>query len=434
MCVEAGAPPSGNEKPASTIFVGNLSYDLTDKDVTEFFGQVGPVKTVRIVTERETGKPRGFGFVEFFDIATADSAIRNLSGLELSGRTIRCTFAEGGPGDFRPSRREDDRFPDDRRPRASSGNKIVGPDLAYHAAQGVAVLLGGAPAPASAPADAVCVLLARKSRGELYEVMSQMQELGKRDPGAARRLLAGNPALARAIFQAQVILGMVGNPLGDVAPKGVAPPGMLGGRHHEPPLHGPSPEQQQGAPHGYAPPMQQQGPPPMQQQPTGMHGGPYGPPQPMHPGGPGPMPQYMQPQQQQQYMQPPQQYLPPVEAPPQMGMPQPGPAYPTDPRLAAPQDPRLAAMAPVPAPAPRPMISLASAGQPPPALQQQQPAPMQTQAPSVPGGADTAGMVAEQQQALLQQVLSLTPQQIELLPPQQRAQVQALQAQLRGQS
>jgi RNA recognition motif-containing protein len=119
--------------------VGNLSYDLTDKDVTEFFGQVGPVKTVRcatshgtsptqrqrlgrragarhaahgaaccrrIVTERETGKPRGFGFVEFFDIATADSAIRNLSGLELSGRTIRCTFAEGGPGDFRPSRRE----------------------------------------------------------------------------------------------------------------------------------------------------------------------------------------------------------------------------------------------------------------------------------------------------------------------------------------
>jgi hypothetical protein len=193
------------------------------------------------------------------------------------------------------------------------------------------------------------------------------------------------------------------------------------------------------------------------------------------------MPQYMQPQPQQQYMQPPQQYMPPVEAPPQMGMPQPGPAYPTDPRLAPPQDPRLAAMAPAPAPAPRPMISLASAGQPPmpmqpaPALQQQQPAPMQAQAPAVPD----AGMAAEQQQgegwlqlqlglswslpeplrklshlpigrdcsrpltwvlflstpcpchaALLQQVLSLTPQQIELLPPQQRAQVQALQAQL----
>ena len=55
------------------------------------------------MTERDTGKPRGFGFVEFHDIATADSAIRNLSGTEFNGRTIRIVFAEG-PGDFRPRR------------------------------------------------------------------------------------------------------------------------------------------------------------------------------------------------------------------------------------------------------------------------------------------------------------------------------------------
>ena len=117
--------------------VGNLAYDLSDQDVIDYFGKVGPVKTVRqvfttgiypvfscvmfllrfilahsnpsplpcrcrIVTERETGKPRGFGFIEFFDIPTAESAIRNLSGSELNGRTIRIVFAEGGPGDFRP--------------------------------------------------------------------------------------------------------------------------------------------------------------------------------------------------------------------------------------------------------------------------------------------------------------------------------------------
>lgn len=58
----------------------------------------------RIVTERESGKPRGFGFVEFYDAATAESAIRNLSGTELNGRTMRIVFAEGGPGDFRPRR------------------------------------------------------------------------------------------------------------------------------------------------------------------------------------------------------------------------------------------------------------------------------------------------------------------------------------------
>ena len=56
----------------------------------------------RIVTERDSGKPRGFGFVEFYDIPTAESCIRNLSGSDLNGRTIRIVFAEGGPGDFRP--------------------------------------------------------------------------------------------------------------------------------------------------------------------------------------------------------------------------------------------------------------------------------------------------------------------------------------------
>ena len=60
------------------------------------------------MTERETGKPRGFGFIEFYDIPTAESSIRNLNGSELMGRPMRIVFAEGGPpgegGGFRPRR------------------------------------------------------------------------------------------------------------------------------------------------------------------------------------------------------------------------------------------------------------------------------------------------------------------------------------------
>lgn len=55
----------------------------------------------RIVNDRETGRPRGFGFVEFHDIPTAESAIRNLSGKEFNGRVIRIVFAEGGPFEAR---------------------------------------------------------------------------------------------------------------------------------------------------------------------------------------------------------------------------------------------------------------------------------------------------------------------------------------------
>ena len=68
------------------------------------FTATSPNLYSRIVTERETGKPRGFGFVEFYDIPTAESCIRNLSGSDLNGRVIRIVFAEGGPGDFKPRR------------------------------------------------------------------------------------------------------------------------------------------------------------------------------------------------------------------------------------------------------------------------------------------------------------------------------------------
>jgi cleavage stimulation factor subunit 2 len=60
----------------------------------------------RIATERETGKPRGFCFVDFFDIATAESAVRNLNGSELGSRPIRVIFSDSGPSQARPPRRE----------------------------------------------------------------------------------------------------------------------------------------------------------------------------------------------------------------------------------------------------------------------------------------------------------------------------------------
>ncbi|KAI7839879.1 hypothetical protein COHA_006359 [Chlorella ohadii] len=218
--------------PASTVFVGNLSYDLTEQDVIDHFSQVGPVKHVRIVTERDTGKPRGFGFIEFFDIPTAESAIRNLSGKEFKGRTIRIVYAEGGPGEFRsrgshhqrlplaPAPEFDDRGPpprfDDRGPsgmgRRPMRDRVVGGDLSYHASHGVATLLA-APLPPGAPADSITHLLARRSRSELYDYLAQMQGLLQRNPGQARQILANNPALTKALFQMQVILGMVSNPL-----------------------------------------------------------------------------------------------------------------------------------------------------------------------------------------------------------------------------
>lgn len=83
-----------------TIYVGNLSYQATEEDLRSVFADYGSVKRVVLPTDRETGRMRGFAFVEMMDDAQEDSAISELDGAEWMGRQLRVNKA-------RP--REDDR-------------------------------------------------------------------------------------------------------------------------------------------------------------------------------------------------------------------------------------------------------------------------------------------------------------------------------------
>lgn len=71
------------------VFVGNLSYNTTAEHLQEIFSTVGTVASIRVVTDKDTGRPRGFAFVEYDDAATALSAIRNLDGYDINGRKVR---------------------------------------------------------------------------------------------------------------------------------------------------------------------------------------------------------------------------------------------------------------------------------------------------------------------------------------------------------
>lgn len=87
-----------------TIYVGNLPFSTTEDAVQELFGQYGAVNSVKLISDRETGRPRGFGFVEM-EQAAAEAAISALDGNEFGGRTLRVNEArERRP---RPPRRED---------------------------------------------------------------------------------------------------------------------------------------------------------------------------------------------------------------------------------------------------------------------------------------------------------------------------------------
>ena len=75
------------------IFVGNLSFGTTEQDIRSLFEAHGTVERVSIVTDRETGQPRGFGFVEMTNDAEGDRAIAAENGREVGGRTINVNEA-----------------------------------------------------------------------------------------------------------------------------------------------------------------------------------------------------------------------------------------------------------------------------------------------------------------------------------------------------
>jgi len=86
------------------IFVGNLAFSATDHDLRQLFEQYGVVDTINVITDRDTGRSKGFGFVEMPDSAAAKAAIQGLNGKELEGRAL--TVNEAKP---REPRRETSR-------------------------------------------------------------------------------------------------------------------------------------------------------------------------------------------------------------------------------------------------------------------------------------------------------------------------------------
>jgi cold-inducible RNA-binding protein len=93
---------------AKNLYVGNLSYSTTHADLSELFGAIGEVVSVNLITDRMSGRSKGFAFVEMAEYDAAQQAINELNGKEVDGRTIKVAEA-------RPKR--DDRGGGDRRRR-----------------------------------------------------------------------------------------------------------------------------------------------------------------------------------------------------------------------------------------------------------------------------------------------------------------------------
>jgi len=84
------------------IYVSNLSFNVQDEDLKDFFAPYGEVTSAKVITDRETGKSRGFGFVEMSDETASNKAIAELNGATVENRSISVSVAK--PREERPSR------------------------------------------------------------------------------------------------------------------------------------------------------------------------------------------------------------------------------------------------------------------------------------------------------------------------------------------
>jgi RNA recognition motif-containing protein len=82
------------------LFVGNLSFETTSEDLQALFTQIGECDSARVITDRDTGRSRGFGFVEMSNPSDAGRAISELNGREISGRQINVSEAREPSGGF----------------------------------------------------------------------------------------------------------------------------------------------------------------------------------------------------------------------------------------------------------------------------------------------------------------------------------------------
>jgi len=186
---------AASKKSSSTVFVGNIPYGTTEDQLREVFGQVGKVSNFRILYDKDTGKPKGFGFCEYEDIETAMSAIRNLNNVEVNGRQLRVDYTEI-----------------EKREMAAAGITPANVNTSQQQ---------------QSESNAVNTSQQNQSMKELsleqiFDMMLQLKSLLQQNPEQLRSLLLSNPSLAHAVVMGQIMLGLmstnVSNTMGNSNP------------------------------------------------------------------------------------------------------------------------------------------------------------------------------------------------------------------------
>jgi len=186
---------------------------MGEDQLIDVFKSVGQVVGFRLVFDRETGKPKGYGFCEFADHDTAMSAVRNLNGADVGGRPLRIDLADSDPflegkttvrGELIDSGGPDNKWTrENGHEERRQGSSSSGPSFLSSLPPGVQI------PPGSTALDTITQSIATMEPSQLLEVLAQMKAFIITHPEPAKALLVAHPQLAYALFQALLLNNIV---------------------------------------------------------------------------------------------------------------------------------------------------------------------------------------------------------------------------------
>ncbi|RUS35287.1 hypothetical protein BC938DRAFT_473159 [Jimgerdemannia flammicorona] len=186
------------------VFVGNIPYELTEEQLVDVFKEAGPVVSFRLVFDRDTGRPKGYGFCEYHDAETAASAVRNLNNYDVGGRQLRVDYAEADPMIEAARAQEQAGYGSSGPSQPRSAQPVYQQQQQPQPQQQAPLQHQPAPQalPTAAPQvqgqsamDAITKTLAAMNPTQLFELMTQMKQSGS----SARPSCKPAPASLRSV-------------------------------------------------------------------------------------------------------------------------------------------------------------------------------------------------------------------------------------------
>ena len=186
------------------VFVGNISYEATEQGLKQVFSRVGPVHSFRLVTDKDTKRPKGYAFCEFYDHETASSAVRNMNGFEAFGRNLRVGWANEGLKNAPREVQQNLQKESERVQQQVAASLDPSQRSLFLQQQPTQVMPN-----ISTNLQVITNTLGNMQQDQLLQLITQVRELVIGNPTEMQNILLSNPNLSFAVLQVMIMLNLV---------------------------------------------------------------------------------------------------------------------------------------------------------------------------------------------------------------------------------